>query len=103
MHELVLLKAENQSLRQANEALSKHRRAKKIRLRQGGSLTQQEAQDLQDDWDIREQVKQEIKTSDSRKPREESRPRRCSNCGETGYNARTCETIEEVSEEEDSE
>jgi hypothetical protein len=66
----VLLKAENQSLRQANEALSKRRRAKKTRLRQGGSLSQQEAQDLQDDRDVREQVKQEIKASGGRKPRE---------------------------------
>ena len=103
MHQLVLLKAENQSLRQANEALSKRRRAKKTRLRQGGSLSQQEAQDLQDDQDVREQVKQEIKASGGRKPREESRARRCGNCGETGHNTRTCEIIEEVSEEEDSE
>ena len=103
MHQLVLLKAENQSLRQANEALSKRRRAKKTRLRQGGSLSQQEAQDLQDDKDVGQQVKQEMKTSSGRKPREESRARRCGNCGETGHNARTCEIIEEVSEEEDSE
>jgi hypothetical protein len=103
MHQLVLLKAENQSLRQANEALSKRRRAKKTRLRQGGSLSQQEAQDLQDDRDVGEQVKQEMKRSGGRKPREESRARRCGNCGETGHNARTCEIIEEVSEEEDSE
>ena len=52
MHQLVLLKAENQNLQQANEALSKRRRAKKTRLRQGGSLTQQEAEDLQDDRDV---------------------------------------------------
>jgi hypothetical protein len=103
MHQLVLLKAENQSLRQANEALSKRRRAKKIRLRQGGSLSQQEAQDLQDNRDVGGQIKQEMRTSSSRKPREESRARRCSNCGETGHNARTCETIKEVSGEEDSE
>ena len=103
MHQLVLLKAENQSLRQANEALSKRRRAKKIRLRQGGSLSQQEAQDLQDDRDVGEQVKQEMKTNSGRKPREESRARRCGNCGETGHNSRTCKIIEEVSEEEVSE
>jgi hypothetical protein len=100
MHQLVLWKAENQSLRHANEALSKRRRAKKIRLRQGGSLSQQEAQDLQDDRDVREQVKQEMRTSSGRKPREESRAQRCGTCGETGHNARTCEIIEEVSEEQ---
>jgi hypothetical protein len=41
MHQLALLRAENQSLRAANEALSKRRRAKKQRLRQAGSLTVQ--------------------------------------------------------------
>jgi hypothetical protein len=46
MHQLALLKAENQSLRQANETLSKRRRAKKTRLRQGGSLSQQDAEAL---------------------------------------------------------
>ncbi len=40
IYQLVLLKAENQSLQQANEALSKRRRAKKTRLWQGGSLSQ---------------------------------------------------------------
>ena len=103
MHQLVLLKAENQSLRQANEALSKRRRAKKIRLRQGGSPSQQEAQDLQDDRDVREQVKQETRASTGRKQRVETRGRRCGNCGATGHNARTCDIIGEVSEEEDSE
>lgn len=103
MHQLVLLRAENQSLQRANEALSKRRRAKKTRLRRGGSLSQQEAQDLQDDRDVREQVKQEIRTSSGRKPREESRARRCGNCGETGHNMRTCEIIEEVYEEEEPE
>ena len=60
-----MLKAENQTLRQANQALSKRRRAKKMRLQQGGSLSQQEAQDLQDERDIVQQVEQELKASSS--------------------------------------
>ena len=103
MLQLALLKAENQDLRQANEVLSKRRRAKKTRLRQGGSLSQQEAQDLQDERDVVQQVEQETKASSGRKPREETRARRCGNCGATGHNARTCEIIEEMSKEEDSE
>ena len=103
MHQLALLKAENQSLQQANEVLSKHRRAKKTHLQQGGSLSQQEAQDLQDDRDIAQQVVKEIKASSGRKPREEIRARRCGNCGEAGHNTRTCQIIVEISEEEDSE
>ena len=103
MHKFALLKAENQSLRQANEELSKRRRAKKIRLRQGGSLSQQEAQVLQDERDVEQQVKQEVRASSGRKPREETRARRCGNCNATGHNTRTCQIVVETSEEEDSE
>jgi hypothetical protein len=101
MHQLVLLKAENQTLRQANEALSKRRRARKTRLQQGGSLSQQEAQDLQDERDIIHQVQQEMKASGGRKRREETSVRRCSNCNKTGHNARTCQTIVVAPQEED--
>jgi hypothetical protein len=38
-HEMTLLSAEVYTLRKANEALSKLRRAKKTRVRQGGTLT----------------------------------------------------------------
>jgi hypothetical protein len=103
MHQLALLKAENQSLREANETLSKRRRAKKTRLRQGGSLSQQEAEDLQDEKDVALQVEQETKANSGRKAREETRARRCGNCNQTGHNARTCEIRVEESEEEDSE
>ena len=103
MHELALLQSEVQILRQANEGLSKRRRAKKTRLRQGGSLSQQEAQELQDDRDLAQQVKQETQANSGRKPREETHARRCGNCHMTGHNARTCQTIIVTSEEEDSE
>ena len=100
MHNLALLQSEIQILRQANEELSKPRRAKKTRLRQGESLSQQEAQDLQDERDLMQQLKQETQASSGRKQREETRTRRCGNCGETGHNARTCQIVIEVSEEE---
>jgi hypothetical protein len=47
MHQLALLKSENQILRQENQTLSKRRRAKKTYLRHGGSLTIGEGQALQ--------------------------------------------------------
>src|SRR5690606_20191066 len=46
MHEVALLRIEVSSLRKANEALSKRRRAKRTRVQLGGSLTVQAAQDL---------------------------------------------------------
>jgi hypothetical protein len=103
MHQLALLKAEIQSLRAANEALSKRRRAKKQRLRQGGSLSVQNAQDLQGERDVEVQIKEEIQAGSGRKPRVETRARRCGNCGEPGHNARTCQVVVETSEEDDSE
>jgi len=103
MHQLALLRAENQRLRTANEALSKRRRARKQRLRQGGSLTVQDAQDLQGQRDIEVQIKEETQAGSGRKPRSETRARRCGNCGEVGHNARTCQIVVETSVEDDSE
>jgi len=39
MHQVALLRAENASLRKANEVLSKRRRAKRTCMQLGGSLT----------------------------------------------------------------
>ena len=103
IHKLALLQAENQTLRQANEELSKRRRAKKTRLRQGGSLTQQAAQDLRDQIDVTQQLKQERQANSGRKPRTETHPRRCGACNGVGHNARTYQIDIETSEEEDSE
>ncbi|KFY15135.1 hypothetical protein V491_05763 [Pseudogymnoascus sp. VKM F-3775] len=103
MHQLALLKAENQNLQRANEVLSKRRKARKTRLQQGGSLSQQEAQELQDERDIMQQVEQEIRTSSGWKPREETHAHRYGNCGGTKYNAHTYQIVVDMSEEEDSE
>ena len=45
MHEVALLRSEVSSLRKANEALSKRRRAKRTRIQLGGSLAVQDAQE----------------------------------------------------------
>ena len=45
-HEITLLLAEVRTLRAANKALSKRRRAKKTRVRQGGALTIEDTQDV---------------------------------------------------------
>jgi len=43
---VTLISAELYTLRAANEALSKRRRAKKARVRQAGALTIEDAQDI---------------------------------------------------------
>lgn len=103
MHTVALLKAEVTALQQANEILSKRRRVKKTRLRQGGTLSLQDSRDLEDQINVSEQVKQEMQSSSGRKPRTEIHARRCGICGETGHNARTCEKDIEEIEEDDSE
>lgn len=59
-HEKTLLSAEGRTLRAANEALSKHRRAKKTRVRQGGALTVEDAQDFIAQKDVDEQVRRDL-------------------------------------------
>jgi len=59
MYEVALLRAEVSVLRKANEGLSKRRRAKKIRIRLGGSLTVQDVRALLDGKAVGEQLAQE--------------------------------------------
>ncbi|OAQ57671.2 DDE superfamily endonuclease [Pochonia chlamydosporia 170] len=102
MHQVALLKAEVNQLREANALLSKRRRAKKTRLRQGGSMTIAEGQALQDQNDVEDQIQQEDRKTRGRKPRDETKGRRCGVCGKTGHNARTCQIDVEASNEDDS-
>jgi hypothetical protein len=98
MHKFALLKAENASLREATEALSRRRRAKKTRLRLGGSLSTQDAQDLIDQKGADEQLERETQERGSQRQRTQRGPRHCSNCGKTGHNARTCQEDAEMSD-----
>ena len=97
-HRTTLLEAENHSLRKANEALSKRRRAQKTRIREGGSFTIQEGQNLLQsngaDGLIYEK-KDENGEGSSAQP---ATKRRCGNCGKPGHNARTCQEDAEMSD-----
>jgi hypothetical protein len=65
-HEMTLLSAEVRTLRAANEALSKRRRAKKARIRQSGALIVEDAQDIILQKDVDEQVRRDIRTAGGR-------------------------------------
>ena len=97
-HTVTLLTAETHSLRKANEALSKRRRAKKTRVRQGGVLIVQDAEDILAQKDVDEQVRAERSAAGSTKGAGPSTARRCGNCGETGHNVRTCQIDAEMSD-----
>jgi hypothetical protein len=97
MHQMVLMKDRIRDLEEANRTLSKRRREKKTRIRQGGSLTIRDAQDVIDQRDIDQQVEQEKRTSGGRTRGGELTQRRCGTCGKPGHNARTCQGDEEMS------
>jgi hypothetical protein len=73
MHSVALLKDRVAVLEEANHTLSKRRRARKIRVRQGGSLTVQDGQDLLDQKDVDQQVQQETREGSGRARRVEMR------------------------------
>jgi hypothetical protein len=102
MHQNALLKAKVQILRQANETLSKQRRAKKIHLSKGGKITLDEGRDEMDQRDVNAQVVAESLRNSGRRRLALSRERRCGICRKAGHNARTCQAIIETSGEEHS-
>jgi hypothetical protein len=82
--------------------VSKRRRARKTRLRQGSSITIADGQALQDQKHVEEQIQQEDRKTRGRKLRVETKSRRCGVCGKTGHNVRTCQIVIKTSNEEDS-
>jgi hypothetical protein len=56
MHEMALMRAEIQDLREANEILSRWRRAKRTRVQNRGKMTIEEGRDLIDQMDVETQV-----------------------------------------------
>ena len=103
MYRLALLEGENASLRKANQTLSKRRRAKRTRTKEGGSLSFQHAQGLMDQRDAEQQIQKETRENSGRRKRVETRERRCGRCGNTGHNARTCQEVVDTSSEEEFE
>ncbi|KAG6996134.1 Tigger transposable element-derived protein 1 [Fusarium oxysporum f. sp. conglutinans] len=100
MHEMALMRAEIQDLRQANEILSRRRREKRTRLQNRGKMTVEEGRDLTDQIDIDMQVVAELSKSGGQGRSMRPGVRRCGRCGKAGHNARTCQEGIEASAEE---
>ena len=96
-HEMTLLSAEVRTLRAANEALSKRRRARKARVRQGNALTVGDAQDIIAQKDVDEQVRRDIRAAGGSRGEGQPSGRRCGTCGKAGHNARTCQEDIDIS------
>jgi len=92
-HQLTLQHEEIKSLRAANIALSKRKRAKRTQIQAGGPLTVEEATDL---ITRREAVK--LAERDLQEQGEVDRGvqpalRLCSNCRRPGHDRRTCQEL----------
>jgi len=98
MHEVALLRSEVSSLRKANEALSKRRRAKRTRVQLGGSLAVQDAKDQLDQKAVVGEVAQEKDQDGGGAGGGRTKVRCCGMCGKPGHNARTCQEVAESSD-----
>ena len=102
-HELTLVNAELRILRVANEALSKRRRAKKNRIRQGGALTVEDAHNIMAQDEVNEQIRRDRRSRGVNREEGISTTRRYGTCGKTGHNARTCQEVVDTSSLSESE
>jgi hypothetical protein len=100
---VILLSAEIRTLRQANKALSKRRRAKKTRLYQGEALTVKNANNILAQEEVEKQIRCNKHSSRISRNKGQSGVRRYSICGEGGYNSRTCQEVIIIEEQSDSE
>ncbi len=100
MYEMTLIREEVRTLRKANIALSKRRKAKRTRIQAGGALS------IGDTLGLIEQKEGDMQQSRRRssyKGELETRPatlRYCGQCGKIGHNIRTYQEVEKMSEEE---
>ncbi|KAM5527928.1 transposase [Fusarium oxysporum f. sp. phaseoli] len=90
MHEVTLLPGQVQDLQQANEVLSRRRRARRTRLQERGVMTLEEGRQVIDQMDVDAQVVAESSRSGGQGRSARPRVRHCGICGKPGHNARTC-------------
>ena len=79
--------AEVRTLRLANEALSKRRRAKKNRIRQGGALIVEDAHDILAQEEVNIQINRDRRSRGGGQNEGQPTTRRCSTYSKTGHNA----------------
>ena len=90
-HELLIIRDEVRILQNANIALAKRRRSKKIRLQEGGALTQEESKLLLAKKDKGKRVIPDDDENAGNAKKSRATSRRCGTCDKTGHNARTCQ------------
>ena len=89
-HRITLIEDKLRTLRKANEALAKRRRAKRTRLQAGGALTVEDAQVLVAAKATNDQRLGEESLGGGLSAAGLATQRRCGGCGKIGHNRRTC-------------
>ncbi|EDO00601.1 hypothetical protein SS1G_14471 [Sclerotinia sclerotiorum 1980 UF-70] len=84
-----LLAAEVHNLCKANEALSKHWRARKALIRKGGVLSIEDGYNILEQKNIEDQIRCDEFTNDDSSARRQATIQRCSKYGSASHNART--------------
>ena len=97
---MTLIREEVRTLRKANEALAKCRRAKKTHIRAGGALSIGDIINLIEQKDVVRQQSGRRSAEGGIVQAGRSGLRHCKRCSKTGHNVRTCQEVEEISEEE---
>jgi hypothetical protein len=99
MHENALLRSEVHDLRQADEILSRRRRAKRSRLQRRGVMTVDEGREAIDQMDVDAQVGGKSSRSGGQERSAQAKERRCGSCSKIKHNARTCQIVVAVCKE----
>lgn len=102
MHQIALLRPENQMLREENALLVGVAGPKKTYLSEGGVLTVGKGQGIQGQNDVDAQIQEETQRRSGQMTRTETKPRRCGVCRNSGHNSCTCPTEVEMSQEDNS-
>ena len=102
-HQVILLKARVQTLEEANEALSKRRRAKRTRLQDGGAINGSQAREKMAEKGVVEEEGRVEEENEGSSKRRRTGSRLCGICRKPGHNARTCPEAGEIDSSSDSE
>ena len=98
-HQMSLMEDELWMLCKANEAISKRCSAKQTCLQAGGTLTAEDAQALITTKATSGEEGGESASGGGLSETGPATQRRCGRCGKPGHNVRTCQEVEETSDE----